>query len=153
MDKDLDFLVNEIDLIRGEMEKVVQDVDPTQELCPGWTIKEAIGHVTAWEIVIHKAIQAFLAGDPPYFLHEQDFDVFNAEAVAYRDSWSLEKVLQEWKSVRADLRKTILAIKEESLFADLVLPWGSERTLSELIEIIGEHEGEHMENIRKVAGL
>lgn len=153
MDKDLDVLVNEIDLIRGEMQKVVQKVEPTQELCPGWTIKEAIGHITAWEIVIHKAIQAFLAGDPPYFLHEQDFDIFNAEAVAYRSSWSLEKVLQEWKQIRAELKKTILTLKEEDLSVDLVLPWGSERTLSELIEIIGEHEGEHMENIKKVTGI
>ncbi len=35
----------------------------------------------------------------------------------------------------------------------MVLPWGSERTLAELIEIIGEHEGEHMDNVVKIAGL
>ena len=72
MEKDLEILVNEIDQIRGEMDSVVQKVDPKLEICPGWTIKEAVGHITAWEIVIHKAIQAFQAGNPPYFLHEQD---------------------------------------------------------------------------------
>ena len=150
MEKDLEILVKEIDQIRQRMESVVQRVDPKLEICPGWTIKEAIGHITAWEIVIHKAIQALNAGDPPYFLHEQDFDIFNQEAVVYRASWSLEQVLREWKDIRADLRKTILALKEDDLSVELVLPWGSERTMAELIEIIGEHEGEHMENIVKV---
>ena len=153
MEKDLEILVNEIDQIRGKMDSVVQKVDPKLEICPGWTIKEAVSHITAWEIVIHKAIQAFLADDPPYFLHEQDFDIFNEEAVEYRSSWTLEQVLQEWNDVRADLKKTILTIKEEALSVEMVLPWGSERTLGELIEIIGEHEGEHMDNVIKVADL
>jgi hypothetical protein len=153
MEKDLEILVQEIDQIREKMEVVVQKINPSLEICPGWTIKEAIGHITAWEIVIHKAIQAFQADDPPYFLHEQDFDIFNEEAVEYRSSWTLEQVLSEWKGIRADLKKTILTIKEEDLSVELVLPWGSERTLAELIEIIGEHEGEHLDNALKVAGL
>jgi len=111
MEKSHELLVNEIDRIRQEMESTVNKTDPSQELCPGWTIKEAIGHITAWEIVIHNAIQEYQAGDPPYFLHQQDFDIFNAEAVAYRSAWSLEQVLQEWKDVRADLKKTILTLK------------------------------------------
>ncbi len=153
MEKDLEILVQEIDQIREKMEVVVQKINPSLEICPGWTIKEAIGHITAWEIVIHKAIQAFLADDPPYFLHEQDFDIFNEEVVEYRSSWTLEQVLSEWKGIRADLKKTILTIKEEDLSVEMVLPWGSERTLAELIEIIGEHESEHLDNALKVAGL
>jgi len=134
------------------MEGVVLGVDSQQEICPGWTIKEVIGHITAWEIVIDKAILAFKAGDPPYFLHEQDFDIFNQEAVDYRTAWSLEQVLKEWKDVRADLRKNITTLKDDDLSVEIVLPWGSERRLAELIEIIGEHEGEHLEYIIKVVG-
>lgn len=152
MVKDLSVLLNEIDQIRFEMQETVEKTDPNTELCPGWTIKEAIGHITAWEIVIHTAIQSFQAGDPPYFMHEQDFDIFNAEAVLYRSSWSLEQVIQEWKVVRNDLRTTIESLADADLSEELVLPWGSERSMAELIEIIGEHEGEHMENILKVTG-
>jgi hypothetical protein len=150
MEKALDQLIADIDSVREEMEKVVARTDPSRELCPGWTIKEAIAHITAWEIVIHKAILAFLASDPPYFLHEQDFDVFNQEAVDFRAGWSLQEVIKEWKDEREKLRESILKIKEEDLPEELVLPWGSERSLAELIEIIAEHEGEHMENIEKV---
>jgi hypothetical protein len=145
-------LIAYIDGVRQKMEGVVAEVDPGLVLCPGWTIKEAISHITAWEIVIQKAIQAYITGDPPYFLHEQDFDRFNQESVSERAAWTLAEVLQEWRAVRAELRETIKNLTEEILDEELVLPWGSERTMAELIEILGEHESEHLENIIKVAG-
>ena len=141
-----------IDSVRQKMESVVSETDPTREICPGWTIKEIISHITAWEIVIQKAIQAFSAGDPPYFLREQDFDEFNQGAVDFRASWTLEEVLTEWRDIRAGLRKSIEGLDPDSLNEELVMPWGSERTLAELIEILGEHESEHMEHITKLTG-
>jgi hypothetical protein len=152
MEKDLTVLLSEIDQIRTEMEQAVQTIDSSRVIYPGWTIKEMIGHITAWEIVIQKAIRAYLAGDPPYFLHEQDFDLFNEEAVDYRAAWSLDQVIQEWKDIRKDLKKTIQSLKETDLDMEIVLPWGSERTIAELIEIIGEHEGEHLNDTIKIAG-
>ena len=148
----LNDLIAYIDGVRQKMEVVVSEIDPKKEICPGWTIKDAIGHITAWEIVIHKAIQAFIAGDPPYFLREQDFDRFNEQAVGHRAAWSLEQVLQEWKKIRLSIRETIKGLDPNLLDQELVLPWGSERTLAELIEILGEHESEHMDNIVKVIG-
>ena len=143
-------LTTYIDGVRQQMEEVIGKTDPAHEICPGWTTKQIISHITAWEIVIQKAIQAFSAGDPPYFLREQDFDRFNQAAVNFRAEWSLEEVLQEWKKIRSDLRTMILDLDPDRLDEELVLPWGSERTLAELIEILGEHETEHMENIIKV---
>lgn len=145
-------LISYIDGVRQRMEEVIAETDPRVELCPGWTIKEAIGHITAWEIVIQKAIQAYTADDPPFFLHEQDFDRFNQEAVSNRSEWTLDQVLQEWQDVRTELREIILGLDESVLVEELVLPWGSERTMAELIEILGEHESEHLENIIKVTG-
>ena len=145
-------LMTYIDSVRQKMEVVVSDTDPTLEIYPGWTIKDVLGHITAWEIVIQKAIQAFSAGDPPYFLREQDFDEFNQGAVDFRASWTLEEVLNEWRDIRAGLRKSIEGLDPDSLNEELVMPWGSERTLAELIEILGEHESEHMEHITKLTG-
>ena len=152
MEKDLTVLLAEIDQVRTDMGKVVQEIDTKLMIYPGWTIKEMIAHITAWEVVIHKAFQAYIAGDPPYFLREQDFDIFNEEAVNFRASWSMEQVLQEWRDVRKDLIKTIQKLKETDLPVEMVLPWGSERTVAELIEIIGEHEGEHMKVTIIVSG-
>ena len=152
MEKDIAELITEIGQIRNDMVDVVNKIDVGKIIYPGWTIKEMIGHITAWELVIDKALIAYQKNDPPYFLHEQDFDIFNGETVAYRASWTLEQVFQEWKEVRAVLLKTIKKLKEEDLEVDMVLPWGSERTVSELIEIAGEHESEHMVDAERVAG-
>ena len=151
MEKDLIVLLAEVNQVRTDMGKVVQEIDTKLMIYPGWTIKEMIAHITAWEVVIQKAFQAYIAGDPPYFLREQDFDIFNEEAGDFHASWSLEQVLQEWRDVRKDLIKTIQKLKETDLLVEMVLPWGSERTVAELIEIIGEHEGDHMEETIKVS--
>jgi len=142
-------LIQRIDTVRNEMKVVVGSTDPNLEIFPGWTIKEVLVNITSWEIVIHKAILAFRAGDPPYFLREQDFDLFNKNEVEKRSDWGLEQVIREWEEEREDLKKTILKLKETDLPIEMVLPWGSDRTVYELIEIIEEHEFEHMEDIKK----
>ncbi len=152
MDKDIAGLVDEIGQVRKSMQDVVERIDPQQIIYPGWSIKEVIGHITAWEIVIEKALAVYQKDDPPYFLLEQDFDIFNQEAVDFRSAWSLEQVLAEWKKIRSGLLKTIRLLKEEDLQVEIVLPWGSERTVAELIEIAGEHESEHMEDAIRITG-
>lgn len=149
---DISDLINSIDSVRKEMQVLIENIYPELEICPGWTIKEVVGHITAWEIVIDKALIAFQAGDPPYFLREQDFDLFNKGEVEKRSGWTLDEVIHEWEKVREDLKKTITKLNEDDLSAEMVLPWGSERTVRELIEIIAEHEGEHTENVERVAG-
>ncbi len=149
---DISDLINSTDSIRKEMQVLVKKTDPGLEICPGWTIKEVVGHITAWEIVIDKALIAFQAGDPPYFLREQDFDLFNKGEVEKRSVWTLDEVIREWGEVRDDLIKTIIKLNENDLPIEMVLPWGSERTVQELIEIIAEHEQEHAEVVERLTG-
>ena len=149
MDTNLPPLLQLLDQSRKEIGALLKTTDPKLEICPGWTIKEILGHITAWEIVTNKAIKNFLAGEPPYFLHEQDFDLYNQAQVKKRSSWTLEEVIREWKVVRADLKKTLSEINPEDLTKVMVTPWGSERSIQELIEIAAEHEEEHAEGIRK----
>ena len=149
MESNIQELIKLIDQTRKDWGAFIKKADPKIEVYPSWTIKEVLGHITAWEIVIHKAIKVFIAGEPPYFLHEQDFDLFNQAAVNKRSGWTLADVIREWKVVRAALRKTISDLNAEDLPKEMVLPWGSERSLRELIEIVAEHEAEHLEEIRK----
>ena len=149
---DINDLIKSIDSVRGELNVMLESIDPELEICPGWKIKEVVGHITAWEIVIDKALKAFQAGDPPYFLREQDFDLFNKGEVEKRSGWTLADVIREWEEVRKELKGTITKLNEDDLQMEIVLPWGSERTVQELIEIITEHEGEHAENVERVTG-
>ncbi len=149
---DINDLIKSIDSVRSELKVMLESINPELEICPGWKIKEVVGHITAWEIVINKALIAFQAGDPPYFLREQDFDLFNKGTVEKRSGWTLDEVIHEWEEVREELKKTITKLNEDDLSAEMVLPWGSERTVEELIEIIAEHEQEHAEDVERVTG-
>jgi len=149
---DINDLIKSIDSVRSELKVMLESIDPELEICPGWKIKEVVGHITAWEIVIDKALKAFQAGDPPYFLREQDFDLFNKGEVEKRSGWTLAEVIREWEEVRKELKRTITKLNEDDLQMEIVLPWGSERTVRELIEIIAEHEGEHAENVKRLTG-
>jgi hypothetical protein len=142
-------LLQLLDQNRSQLAILVEKINPGLEICPGWTIKEILGHITAWEIVTNKAIKNFLAGEPPYFLHEQDFDLYNQAQVKKRSGWTLDEVIREWKVVRASLKKTLSDLNEEDLAKEMVTPWGSERSIQELFEIAAEHEEEHAEGIRK----
>jgi len=70
MEMNIPDLIQSIDMSREEMKDLVKSTDPKLEIYPGWTIKEILINITSWEIVIQKAILAFKAGDPPYFLRE-----------------------------------------------------------------------------------
>ncbi len=150
MEKDLAELIAEIKQIRTDMVGIVEKIDPGKIIYPGWTIKEMIGHLTAWEIVIDKGLTAYLQGDPPYFMQEQDFDIFNQRAVDFRSDWRLDRVLQEWMAVRGRLLETIQKLAETDLNDEIVTPWGSERTVREFVEIAGEHEFEHQEDAARL---
>ena len=151
MEKDLAASIDEFDQTRKEMLKIVEVTDPGLEILPGWTIREILINITSWEIVIEKALKNYISGDPPYFLHEQDFDIYNQESIDVRAASSFEDITREWKEVRASLTKTIKKLIESDLDVEMVLPWGSERPIYELIEIIAEHETEHMEDIQNAA--
>ena len=150
MEKDLAELIAEIKQIRTDMVGIVDKIDPGIIIYPGWTIKEMIGHITAWEIVIDKGLTAYLQGDPPYFMQEQDFDIFNQQAVDFRSDWRSDRVQQEWMAVRGRLLETIQKLAETDLDDEIVTPWGSERTVRVLIEIAGEHEFEHLEDAARL---
>ena len=142
-------LLQLLDQNRSQLVILVEKINPGLEICPGWTIKEVLGHITAWEIVTNKAIKVFLAGEPPYFLHEQDFDLYNQAQVKKRSGWTLDEVILEWKLVRAGLKKKHSDLRMEDFAKEMVTPWGSERSIQELFEIAAEHEEEHAEGIRK----
>jgi hypothetical protein len=150
MEKDLAALIDEFDQTRKEMLEIVDKADFDLEILPGWTIREVLINISSWELIIEKALKAYLTGDPPYFLQEQDFDIYNQESIDVRANSSLEDLIREWKDVRASLKKIIKKLKQSDLDVEMVLPWGSERPIYELIEIIAEHETEHMKDIQNV---
>jgi len=66
----------------------------------GWTVKDLLAHVAAWDRWQHRAMTAMVAGEEPEVAAVEDVDAFNAAAVdAWRDR-TLSDVLGELRTAR-----------------------------------------------------
>jgi DinB superfamily len=136
-------LLAKFDEARREMCSVLERVDPGQEIYPGWNIKENIAHITGWEDVTLKALQAYLAGGKAYLLPVQGIDAHNEDMIALRAALSFEKVLREWEETREALKGVIMRLSEQDLEARIAFPWGLQGSIKDMLAIIADHEKDH----------
>jgi len=77
-----------------------------------WSVKDVLGHISAWEREAVVAIAQILAGERPDLMDISDFDAFNAEKVAVRRDWPLDDVLGELNESRRELWQAIEGLSE-----------------------------------------
>ena len=69
-------------------------------------------------------------------------NAYNAESVATRETLDLEHIVKEWRLARTQLKAALRDFPLERLHEPLIFPWGHTGSVSELIRIFVEHEGE-----------
>jgi len=126
------------------------DTDCTGPQVEGiWTIKDLIGHISAWEITFLTPLQAYLAGNsfcPEYI---PDHDSWNADRARERDKVPMQEVLEEMVSIREQILGLVGALSDEQWSEVLSAPWGSQETLWQMIDGLAWHEEEHTSSIQK----
>ena len=132
-------------------------VDPEAVIFPetdeteAWTVKDLIGHITAWEEEGVRGLQAYIARKQ-YFVSEE-IDDYNARQVARRKGFSYARILEDWQEVREILKETIASIPPEKMKVDWTFAWGDEGgTVPRMIESLIAHEDEHMGQIMERSG-
>jgi uncharacterized protein (TIGR03083 family) len=76
-----------------------------------WSIKDLIGHVTAWEQKALQHVDRYRRGDA--FTGDTTVDDYNASESARRRDWPLAKVLEESAETRQWLRTTLESLGED----------------------------------------
>lgn len=142
-------LLDWMDEVRVDMGAQMETIPSSAEICPGWTVKEVLGHISGWEIITRKAIQNYLKDGPPFLLETMDVDACNADMVQERKAWSLEETVKEWEESRAGLKAAIMELDEEDFAEEILFPWGPEGTIQEMLEVIVEHEEWHAQEISR----
>jgi len=131
----------------------IQGIDPHLVVHPdsGWTVKDLIAHISAWELETVHALRALRRGETYGIL---DFDLDDSDAFNQRCyerdcllPWEL--VVSRWFVVRADLETAIWRLGDEQLAGEMLSHYGSGRMNSVLAYITGieDHEKEHFEEI------
>lgn len=140
------------------LDTAVEGLDETAMNEPGvvgqWSIKDVLGHVTAWDELAVQYLERWRGGEPAPERDWDSADEFNAHEAARKQDWPLVQVLDEAASTRGKLRTLLAGINDDEWVAPVTL-FGRERPLGEWIggalsgaEGPGTHAAEHAEEIQ-----
>jgi uncharacterized damage-inducible protein DinB len=83
-------------------------------LNPQWSIKDALSHITAWEIEGARIVREIQAGVwKPQRLNQQLIDDFNARAVEERAARSFMEVREEFDRAHTEMQQLIASLPDE----------------------------------------
>lgn len=142
-------LIQQLDHAREKMRAVLAEIDRRAELYPAWTIKEVLAHIAGWDDAALISLRAYQAGDAPAIPAARGINPYNAQTVAERASLIYEQIVQEYELTRQQLKDLLLALPPEKLREPYVFPWPGQGTIAQMIQVLIEHEEEHVEDIRK----
>jgi len=119
-----------------------------------WTIKDAVGHVSYWEQVIHDHVRESIVEGRPHPMRDDENDnIVNPREAAKRKDWSWQRVRAEFENTRRALIERVESLSEEQLAFVVPNPWWGETgfySVGAMIEsdALG-HCREHSEQIKR----
>jgi len=135
-------LIQELDEARSVLEDLLIDIPPETEIYPGWTLRQFYAHLTGWDNVVTSSLRDHAAGKIPATPVVNGINAYNAESVTTRETLDLEHIVKEWRLARTQLKAALHDFPLERWHEPLLFPWGHTGSVSELIHILVEHEGE-----------
>ena len=143
-----DKLIDELDCARAEMIKLIGELEPQDEVYPGWTVKELLAHVTGWDDLVINTLNLHMTGQAPVISINHGIDYYNATTVSEREALPFEQIVKEYHQTREQLRALLRSIPPEVFDQVIILPWGPKGPVSDFIRIFSHHELEPQEEIR-----
>ncbi|WP_420632228.1 DinB family protein [Candidatus Leptofilum sp.] len=122
-------------------------------VCGVWTMKDLVGHLTAWAEVGHDGLQQAAAGKEPIFASIADFEEWNQTEAAKRADYAWETIWEAYESVYNALRSGLDELTDEQLAFEFKTPWGSQTSLFRWLTIWPLHEREHAVDVRHALTL
>jgi len=130
----------------------------TGEVLPGWTAKDVLAHIAAWETRVATYLPDLLAdsigshpespslgsGGPVGI----EADTFNVEQVALRREHAPRELLQELADSRRYVLETLANARDDDLTQPHAMPWGQVTIERWALQEICEHDGEHAAQLR-----
>lgn len=119
-----------------------------------WTIKDAVGHISYWEGVIHDHVrESFAEGRPRPLREDEDEHIVNPREAAKRKDWSWARVQAEFENVRGELLREVERRSESELGLQVPVPWPGEDRFYSVGQMIEEdaigHCRAHADQIRR----
>lgn len=153
---DLKSEIEKIQRSRQELIKLLDSLPQTLVEIPAqvghWSIKDALGHITAWEEACLIPLAGLVHARPWDVSKIPDHDAWNAVQVEKRQVMTLQDVVNEMAQVRQELLQAVNDFPPARINEELLMPWGEETSLAGMISGLAWHEQEHTKEIRKALG-
>lgn len=96
------------------LEGLSEEEGTRKGLNPQWSIKDALSHITAWEIEGARILREIQAGTwKPQRLSQELIDDFNARAVEERNANSFAEVREEFDRAHREMLQVIASLPDE----------------------------------------
>ena len=122
----------------------------------GWTFKDVLNHITAWEEEAVAALRAHAESAsyaPPLSAHTDDeLARYNDAVFVSRRDLPLERVLADWAAAREQLKAVVAALAPEQWEALMVYPWSDRHPPRGLVGGMLWHEDYHRGDVLRAVG-
>lgn len=122
----------------------------TPGVCGWWSVKNIIGHLASFELMLIDVLNSFGDGGPtPYLDAHMDPEAFNDSQVALRQNHTVAETMTEYNDAHESTMALIQHIPAEVRREDGTLPWyGDEYDLEDfLVYSFYGHKREHCAQI------
>jgi uncharacterized damage-inducible protein DinB len=123
------------------------------QVCGVWTMKDLVGHLTAWAEVGVAGLAHMLEGETPNLKPIPDFNAWNMEQAAKRSDLPWDTIWQAYEAAYQTLLSGLDELSDEQLAEEFDTPWGSHISLYRWLTIWPLHEREHAIDVRHALNL
>lgn len=139
-------LLHQLDAVRDDLWRTLEDFEADREIYPGWTPREFFAHIGGWEAMVYETLRAYTEGRTPKSYSYRGVDEANAAFVAARASLPLDDARLECEINRFAIKTLLNAIPESQFQQPVQFPWGFE-TLTTFLQGAIDHERTHLNDI------
>ncbi|MBK8900950.1 MAG: DinB family protein [Anaerolineaceae bacterium] len=125
----------------------------SRPVCGVWTMKDLVGHLTAWAEVGCQGVAQALAGEMPSFEPIPDFNAWNMEQAAPRASLPWDTIWEAYEKVYQTLLAGLDSLSDAQLALEFTTPWKTQISLYRWFTIWPLHEREHAIDVRHALNL
>jgi hypothetical protein len=154
-------LIQDLREIFEQWEGLLSELDEPQAVQPGrmddWSVKDILGHLTAWQKITAARLEAGLHGGEPDFSEwPPEFDFIDEDDVDHINVWiyrryqhgSWQSISQEWKSRFLEVIGLAEAVPEAVLLEEGKYPWLNQYPLGAVLVGTFNHHKEHLEALQ-----
>ena len=112
----------------------------------GWTVRDILGHIDAWDIQAAKSLRAFGMGNE-HSVGDLDEEAFNQQEYRRLRELDPQQSHAAWEGARDEFITAVEQLPDELGAGVLLYPWGERGSLAQLVDEMIEHDVEHRDEL------